>query len=90
MSETANLIVAATIACAGQTSGQRRLLRGKIESVESLEAAVRSAYGFGDAASLCFSVQKPNLSKTNSHSQKLTAIYNVCYVCLYFLLQFAF
>jgi hypothetical protein len=57
MSETDNLIVAATIECAGQTSGQRRLLRGKIESVESLEKAVRSAYGFGLGACLCFSVQ---------------------------------
>jgi hypothetical protein len=64
MAATADIIVAATIACAGQTSGQRRWLRGKIESVESLEAAVRSAYGFGTGACLCFSVQtKPEQNK---------------------------
>jgi len=65
MSETTIITVEATIECAGQPAdGQRRLLRGKIESVESLEAAVRSAYGFGPGVCLCFSVQtKPEQNK---------------------------
>ena len=64
MAET-DVTLAATMECAGQPAdGQRRLLRGKVESVEALAAAVRSAYGFGPGASFTFVVKiKPEQSK---------------------------